>query len=305
MYYSGKLYIVKQEGVMTVKIIADSACDLPKELTDEYAIDIIPLIVYIGDEEFKDGVALENTKRMYDHMKNGGTVKTAQVPYEEYKERFEKYIDTDTVCIYIGFSSELSGTFQTSCIVANEIKEEHPDFDITCIDSLSASIGVGLIVLKAAKMAKEGKSKEEIIEMIHFYIEHVEHIFTVDALEYLYRGGRVSKASAIIGDMLNIKPILDVEEGKLIPIEKIRGRKKSINRMIEITGERGDRLSEQVVAINHADDLEIALYMKEKLHEKYGINEFVIREVGAVIGSHSGPGTASIFFLNKLDDQVI
>lgn len=285
---------------MSVKIIADSACDLPKELIEEYSIHVIPLLVYIGNEEFRDGEVLD-TKAMYDHMKNGGTVKTAQVPYMEFDKIFRKYNDEGGEYIYISFSSGLSGTVQTAKIVENEIKEENPDFGLDVIDSLSASIGYGLTVLKAAKMAKEGKSKEEITKMVNFYIEHVEHIFTVDALEYLYRGGRVSKTKAVVADVLNIKPILNVEDGKLIPMESVRGRKKSINRLIDIVGERGDQLDKQVVAINHAADLDTALMVKEKLAEKYGIKEFIIREVGAVIGSHSGPGTLAIFFLNKLD----
>lgn len=290
---------------MTVQIIADSACDLPKELIEEFKIDVFPLIVTIGEEDHADGDTPQISKRMYDHMKNGGTVKTAQATYETIHQAFSKYADSGKPCIYIGFSSQLSGLQQTARLVTETLKDDHPEFDLTCIDSLSASIGYGLIVYKAARMAQEGKSKNQILKMIHFYIDHIEHIFTVDALEYLHRGGRVSKASAVIGDMLSIKPILDVEEGKLIPIEKVRGRKKSLNRMVQIAGERGDQLDQQIVGINHAADPDTALYLKKKLEEKYGVKEFVIREVGAVIGSHSGPGTASIFFLNKLDLDVL
>lgn len=288
---------------MAVQIIADSACDLPKSLTDELNIEVFPLMVYINGEEYEDGDTPTISKMMYEHMRNGGTVKTAQAPYERIYETFLKYTKQDEPCIYIGFSSELSGTFQTACLVANDLKEDYPNFDITCIDSLGASIGYGLTVHKAAKAAVEGKSKEEILKTIAFYKEHVEHIFTVDALEYLYRGGRVSKASAVVGDILKIKPILDVEKGKLIPLEKTRGRKKALKRMVEITGERGEQLEKQIVAINHAADLDTAMYLKEKLEEAYGIKEFIIREVGAVIGSHSGPGTTSIFFLNKYYEE--
>lgn len=287
---------------MAIQIIADSACDLPVELVQALNIHIVPLMVLIGDEEFEDGIDI--SEKMYDHMKNGGSVSTTQVPYEAYHTVFSKYAKEEKTCIHIGFSSGLSGSFQTSNIVANELREAYPDFDITCIDSLSASIGNGLIVHKAALMVKDGKTKEEIIDAVKFYIDHVEHIFTVDTLEYLHRGGRVSKASKIVGDLLNIKPILDVQEGKLIPIEKIRGRKKSIRRMIDIVQERGDQLDKQVVAINHAVDLETAMKAKEMLEERFGIKEFIIREVGAVIGSHSGPGTFSIFFLNKYDSNI-
>jgi DegV family protein with EDD domain len=288
---------------MDIQIIADSACDLPKEIIEQYQIDVFPLIVTIGDQDHEDGDTPQISKMMYEHMRNGGTVKTAQAPYETLHQVFSKYVDSQKTCIYIGFSSELSGLHQTARMVANSLKEDHPDFDLTCIDSLGASIGYGLTVYQAARMAKEGKTKEEIIRATQFSIEHMEHIFTVDALEYLHRGGRVSKASAVIGDMLSIKPILDVESGKLIPIEKIRGRKKSLKRMVAIAGERGDRLDQQVVAINHAADPDTAMFLKRQMEEKYGVKEFVIREVGAVIGSHSGPGTASLFFLNQLDES--
>ena len=284
---------------MNVKIITDSACDLPNELIQEYDIDVFPLLVYMNDQEFKDGIDVQPVE-LFKYMKEGGVAKTAQVTYEQFTKKFRTYADNGSSCIYIAFSSELSGTYQTAKIVENELKEEIPDFDLDVIDSKCASLGFGLVVLEAAKMAKQGASKQQILEKIKFNAQHMEHIFTVDNLEYLYRGGRVSKTAAIVGNVLNIKPILDVEDGKLIPIDKVRGRKKSINRMIDIVAERHDKIEQQIVGINHADDLETALSVKSMIEERFGVKEFVIRDVGAAIGAHSGPGTLSIFFLNQL-----
>ncbi|GKX28039.1 hypothetical protein SH1V18_05190 [Vallitalea longa] len=286
---------------MNVKIITDSACDLPDDIISKFDIDVFPLMVYMNDKEYRDNVDVKPAE-LFKYMRAGGVAKTAQATYESIHSMFKKYATSNEPCIYIAFSSELSGTFQTAKIVEQDIKEEYPDFDLTVIDSKAASLGFGLIVYLTALQAKKGVQKEELIEKVYYYKEHMEHIFTVDDLEYLYRGGRVSKTAAVLGTVLNIKPILDVEDGKLIPIEKVRGRKKSISRMIEITEKRGDRLGEQIVAINHADDIETALTIKDKLQEKFGIKEFVIRDVGCAIGAHSGPGTLSIFFLNKLDD---
>jgi len=283
---------------MGVKIITDSASDLPIDIIEKYNIEVIPLLVHMQDKEYRDTVDIK-PKEVYDYMRNGGTVKTAQIPYGVFNDKFREYASTGEQYIYIAFSSGLSGTYQTAKLVEKEIKEEYPDFDFDVIDTKCASLGEGLVVLKAVMMASEGCSKEEILKTVDFYKNHMEHIFTVEDLDYLCRGGRVSKTAAIMGNVLNIKPILDVEDGKLIPIEKIRGRKKSIKRMIEIVEERAPNLSQQVVGINHGDDIELAMFIKQKL-EELGVKEFVISEVGASIGAHSGPGTLSIYFLNKL-----
>ncbi len=176
--------------------------------------------------------------------------------------------------------------------------------DIDIVDSRSASVGFGLLVHKAGKMAKEGRSKEEILNMLDFYVKHIEHIFTVDNIEYLFRGGgRVSRTQAFVGGLLNIKPILDIpEDGTLQPREKVRGRSKVMKRMIEIMGERGGEadLKNQTIGINHGgDDIEGAMKLKEMIEERYGCTDFVINIIGCAIGAHSGPGTLSVFFLNE------
>lgn len=283
---------------MNVKIITDSACDLPDHITQEYNIDVIPLIVFKNEKEYLDGVNIR-PKELYDYMREGGVAKTAQATYESIEQLFSDYAKSGTPVIYIAFSSELSGTYQTATLVASDIKEEYPDSDITVIDSKAASLGFGLIVYQIAKLAKEGVDKEALVEKTLFLKEHMKAIFTVENLEYLYRGGRLSKTAAIVGSVLNIKPILHVAEGKLIPIDKVRGRKKSLNRMIEMIGEQSDdSLKNQLVAISHGDDLKTAEWAKEKIAETYGVKDFIIRDIGCAIGAHSGPGTLALFFVD-------
>lgn len=283
---------------MTVKIIADSGCDLPQEIIEKLEIDILPLSVIINDKEYADGIEIEPVK-LYELMKKGEAPKTAQVSPGTFKERFTKYAKEKREVLYIGFSSELSGTFNSSYLMKEEVKEEYPDFKIEAYDTLAASLGCGLIVYKAGVLAKDGASMEEILEEVDFYSKHMEHIFTVDDLEYLHRGGRVSKTQAFVGGLLSIKPILDIKEGKLIPIEKVRGANKVIKRMIDIMNKRGVNLENQTVAISHGDDLVRAMQLKEMMEEKFGIKNFIINMVGCSIGAHSGPGTLAIFFLNE------
>ncbi|MBS4539083.1 DegV family protein [Clostridium sp. D2Q-11] len=285
---------------MRVKIITDSACDLPKEIIKKYDIEVMPLMVILNEKEYEDGVDIE-AENLYKRMREGAAPKTAQASPGKIKEVFTKYAKENRECVYVGFSSELSGTFNTSVIMKEEVLEEYPDFKIEVFDSKAASMGFGLIVHKAGQLAEEGKSIEEILEAVDFYSKHMEHIFTVDSLEYLYRGGRVSKTKAFVGGLLNIKPILDVEDGKLIPIEKVRGRNKVVKRMIEIMKERGKDLENQVVGISHGDDIEVAMQAKELMETNFGVKNFIVSMIGSSVGSHSGPGTLAIFFLNKTE----
>ncbi|WP_202710277.1 DegV family protein [Sporosalibacterium faouarense] len=283
---------------MSVKIITDSGCDLPKNILEQYDIELLSLGVHLEDKNYLDGVDLE-PKKLYDKMREGKVATTSQVSPQTFMEVFTKHAKNNQSCIYIAFSSQLSGTYETSEMIFQQVKEEYPDFDLDIIDTKCASLGDGLVVYKAAQMAKEGKSKEEILESINFYKEHVEHVFTVDDLEYLFRGGRVSKTAAFLGTLLNIKPLLDVEDGKLIPREKVRGRKKVLKRLVKIMGERGVNLKNQLIAISHGDDEKGALQLRDMIQEEYGCEDFLINMIGCAIGAHSGPGTISLFFLNK------
>lgn len=285
---------------MAVKILSDSACDLPESLIKEYNIEILPIVVIKDDKEYLDNITIK-PEEVYEGMRNGDIYKTAQIPPHLFNEKFLEYANNGDNVIYIAFSSGLSGTYQTSLFVKESILEQYPEFDLDIIDSKAATSGFGLMVLKAAQMAKEGKTKEDIIHMLEFYTAHMEHIFTVDDIEYLFRGGRVSRTQAFVGGLLNIKPVLNVEEGKLVPLEKIRGKNKVLKTMINIMEERskdGD-LRNQTIGISHGDDIESALKLKDMIAESYGTTNFIINTIGAAIGAHAGPGTLAITFLNE------
>lgn len=285
---------------MTVKILSDSGCDLSEEILKEYNIEILPIVLIKEDKEYLDKVDIE-PKAVYENMRRGQVYKTAQIGPSVFNEKFEEYAKNGDNVIYIAFSSGLSGTYQTSMISRCSIVEKYPDLNLEIFDSKAATSGFGTMVYKAAIMAREGKTKKEILDMLEFYRDHMEHIFTVDNIEYLFRGGRVTRTQAFVGGLLNIKPVLNVEDGKLVPLEKIRGKNKVLKTMLNIMKERsieGD-LKNQIIGISHGDDLESALKLKEMIIKEYGTKDFLINIIGGAIGAHSGPGTLAITFLNE------
>lgn len=282
---------------MNVHIIADSACDLPLEYFEDNSISFLPLSVDMNGEQLQDQKDIK-PKQLYDAMREGVVVKTSQASPLLLKEVFTKLAKSGTPSLYVAFSSELSGTYSTAMMVRNEVIEEYPSFELVIIDSKCASLGHGLAVKYATDLAQSGRSLHEIETAVKSYCQKMEHIFTVDNLEYLARGGRISKASAFVGGLLNIKPLLHVENGKLIPLEKIRGRKKVFRRIIELMKERGGNLQNQTIAISHGDDEEAAKQMEAMIKEAFSPKDIYINYVGAVVGAHAGPGTLAIFFLN-------
>ncbi|PGQ06353.1 fatty acid-binding protein DegV [Bacillus thuringiensis] len=286
---------------MGVKIITDSAADLPVELLQAYDIDLIPLRVYDEVEtEYLDGVTLESVT-LLQKMREGAVYKASLPSLETFQEKFVSYAKEGNPCIYLAFSSELSGTYQSSVVIKEEVKETYADLDLEIIDTKCASLGQGLVVLEAAKMAKNGASKEDILNRVAFLMNHMEHIFTVADLQYLVRGGRLSKVAGFIGGLLNIKPILNVEEGKLVPLEKVRGKKKVLSRIVDIMEERGKDLKGQTIGMTHGDDLETAEALKALITERFGCEVFIVNTIGAAIGAHTGPGVITLFFLNEVE----
>jgi DegV family protein with EDD domain len=280
-----------------IQIITDTGSDLPKQLLDEYNISMIPLVVQINNEEYLDRSNIE-PKQLYTYMKDGAVPKTAQVPPVLIKETLISYAKNGQPAIYITLSSGISGTYQTAVLMKNEVLEEYPDAQIEVFDSQAASLGYGLMVYEAAKEAKEGKALNEIMNTLQHYQKHLESIFTVDDLEYLLRGGRVSKTAALMGTLLKIKPVLHMEDGKLFPLEKLRGKKKVLGRMVELMKERAESLDDITIGISHADDTETAQALKELIIEETGNRNILITMIGCAIGAHAGPGTIALFFLN-------
>lgn len=284
---------------MTYAIITDSSSDLPIEIRREFNLRVLSLTVVTADgTEIKDCDI--QPKEIFDRMRAGEIFKTSQVSAGEFYDVFEEYAKEGTPLIYLAFSSGLSGTYNSACTARDQILEKYPDFDISIVDTKCASTGMGLVVYKALCMQRDGASKDDVIAAAEQNSYNLEHIFTVDDLKYLHRGGRVSKTAAIIGGVLGIKPILHVDdEGKLIPIEKVRGRKTSIKRLAEIAGIRGYDLDKQIIGICHGDCIDDAEELKRHMSEMYGCSDFIISYTGSTIGCHSGPGTLALFFLSK------
>jgi len=258
-------------------------------------VEIVPLTVQFNDTVYKDQIEIE-PKTVYTAMRTGQVIKTSQVSLQTFLEIFKRSAQKDETLIYIAFSSGLSGTYATAKMAEQEVKEQYPNASIHILDTKCASLGYGLVVLKAAELAEDGADPEHIIKHCTADAQRMEHIFTVDELEYLYRGGRVSKTAAFFGTMLKIKPLLDMEDGRLVPREKIRGSKRVLGRMIEVMEERADNLADQTIAISHGDDLERAEQLAAMILEKHPVKKIIIEMVGAVIGAHSGPGTLALFF---------
>jgi DegV family protein with EDD domain len=284
---------------MQVKILADSACDLPLDFYTEHNVTLLPLKVQVNGNEYEDVKTIQ-PQMVYDAIRNGSVPKTSQTSPLLFEEVFTNMAKNNEDGIYIAFSSALSGTYQTAVMILDQVKENYPDFQLTIVDTKCASLGQGLIVKEAARLAANNATKEEILKDVLFRVEHLEHLFTVEDLEYLAKGGRVSKASAFLGGLLNIKPLLNVEDGKLVPLEKIRGKKKLLHRVIEVMKERGSGLNEQVIGISHADNEETALEMRRMIEEEFHPKDVYIAAIGSAIGAHTGPGTIAIFFLNQL-----
>jgi len=283
---------------MALHIVTDSSADLPKNIIEEFNLDVLPLSVTIDDEDYLDGVTI-TSKDLMDKMRAGAITKTSQVKYTAFTNLFEKYVEKGDSVIYLGLASALSGTFNAANLAREGLLEAYPNLDITMFDTKCVSMGLGLLVYKALVMQRDNATKEEIISMAKQNAENMEHIFTVDDLEYLFRGGRISRAAALVGGLLGIKPVLEVtHDGTLAPLEKARGRKNSIKRMAEIAGERGKNLDEQIIGISHGDDMEAVEFLIECLKDSYGCKEFIVNNIGSVVGAHAGPGTLAIFFLS-------
>ena len=283
---------------MALRIITDCGTDLPRETIEKYNLDVIPMAIYIDDKEYVDALDLEPTM-IFKKMRSGSKTRTSQIMQERLMQVLEKYVAAGDEVIYLCFSSGISGSFNAGNLVKADILKDYPDFEFTIIDTKCASLGFGMVVRIALEMQEKGASKEEIIEAALFHSEHMEHIFTVDDLEYLYRGGRVSRTSAFVGGLLGIKPILDVsDEGKLVPQVKIKGRQNALKKVAEMVVARGFQLENQIVSISHGDDIEAVETVKNHLNEMSGCEKFFVSYIGSTIGAHSGPGTIAVFVLD-------
>jgi DegV family protein with EDD domain len=278
-----------------MRIFTDTACDLPKSYYDEGKVTAFPLSVELDGEVYKDVFEMDGST-LYEAIKNGAQPKTSQVSPDTFMTTFEELVKSGEEGIYIAFTSELSGTYSTAKMIRDQVLETYPELKLTIIDTKCASLGQGLVVLEAVRLKEEGKTLEELAEAITAYAASMNHLFTVDDLNFLARGGRVSKTSAFLGGMLNIKPVLHVEEGRLVPLEKIRGQKKAIKYMVDYVAEKGGDFSTKQIGICHSNDPELAATVQAALQERLNPASFYTVVIGSVIGSHVGLGTVGIFF---------
>jgi DegV family protein with EDD domain len=278
-----------------IKILADTACDLDIEYAQKYGIEIVPIYVTIEGTTYRDRYDIAPPE-FYEMIAKPDIVPvTAQVPPALLMKKFKELVDEDYEVIAIMFSSGLSGTYQSACIAAESVNPEK----VHVIDSKAASMGYGLIVLEAAKMANSGATVEEITERVIYMRDRMEHIFAVGSLEMLKRGGRISTTQAAVGSLLGVKPILQFSDGCIIPYEKARGGKQTIKKMVETMEERGYNIEDQIIGFDHARNTKFMRELEEAVKEKFNIKQIEEAEIGAAIGSHAGPGTISVFFLRK------
>ena len=285
------------------KIITDSTADLPLSYIKENDLGLLYLQCIIDGKTYGEDNAEElNLEDFYQMMRDGKMPTTSQVNPEQAKDMFERYAKTEKEILCISFSSGLSGTYNSMNIAAEEVMEAYPDCNIRVIDSLCASLGEGLFVYQAVELRKAGKTMEETAKWLEEHIQNVVQVFTADDLFHLYRGGRVSKTSAILGTVAAIKPVMHVDEdGKLIPIEKVRGRKKSLKALVDYMEEKQGEFLQMnqkgVVCISHSDALEEAEWIRDEIKSRFGIENYIINMIGPVIGSHTGTGTIALFFM--------
>ncbi len=288
---------------MAFCIITDSASDVPENVIKEYDLHVIPTPVTIEGKDYFDGETIF-PDQFYEIQASGKEIKTYHINQYMFEEHFLPFAERGDEVLYMCFSTGIAGTFNAATLAYEEILEKYPDFKLTIIDTKCASVGYGLIVYKLLCMQKNGAPKELIIEAAHFFCEHMEHAVTVMELDYLFKGGRLSRTSFLAGTVLDIKPVIIVDEnGSLKAVEKIRGWKKAQKRILDIVGEKGANLENQVVGVCYGMDKEAYDYIKEQLAERYHVKGLLEARVGCAIGAHTGPGILGIVFLNETNEK--
>ena len=281
-------------------IFTDSGCDISEQTLNGLGVKYLCLtFMFDGSEETYGNYDL-NSKEFYDYMRQGKVARTSAINSQTFKDSFEAELKAGNDIVYLGFSSGLSTTFNSARMAAEELKESYPERKIYTIDTLSASAGQGLLVYFAAEKKKAGATIDELNDYLIEISPKMCHWFTVDDLVYLKRGGRVSPAVALIGTALGIKPVLHVDdEGHLISVSKVRGRKNALKALVDKYGELSENPGGDTVFLCNADCAEDVECVKEMLNERYGAKVEYVADIGPVIGAHAGPGTIAIFFLGK------
>lgn len=284
---------------MGYKIITDSTTDLTQKMIEELELTVVSLRFTIDGKTYRDKADQSEmpTRTFYAKLRDGKMSTTSQINADEFASVFEPVLAGGEDVLYIAFSSGLSGTCQSACIARDELKEKYPERKIYVFDSLCASMGEGLLVYQAAMMKRAGTDIDSLYKWLEENALKLCHWFTVGDLNHLKRGGRVSTTAALVGTMLGIKPVLHVDdEGHLIPVSKVRGRRQSLDALVQKMEETAIHPGEQTIFISHGDCIEDAEYVADQVRAKFGVKNVQINFVGPVIGAHSGPGTVALFF---------
>ena len=282
------------------KIISDSSCDFTDAQYQELDVAYAPLTVTYSGESHSNFSDVAAVKAFYDEMRNGVTATTSAVNPEGWAAVMEPALREGKDLLVMAFTSGLSTTYQSAVIAADELKEKYPDRKINVVDTLCAALGQGLLVWYACKKRDEGMSLEELTAWVEENKLHLCHWVTVDDLSHLKRGGRIRATTALVGTMLNIKPIIHVDdEGKLVNVAKVRGRKSAIEYLAGKLGELGEGYDNETAFVVHGDSPEDAQTLADIVKEKYGVKKVYVGYLGPVIGAHTGPGVLAVFFMGK------
>ena len=282
-------------------IVTDSSCDLPAPLLEKMGIRVVPLAVNLDGKtyfNYPDGRAI-GFEQYYAQLRSGKQATTSAVNMSLFRTVMEAELIAGHDVLYLGFSSGLSGTFNAGAMAARELQEEYPEFELIAVDTLCACMGQGLLVYLAALEKAGGKSMHEVRDFVEAQKLHICHWYTVDDLQHLKRGGRIGGTTARLGTMLNIKPVMNMDnEGKLAAVSKARGRAAALRALVDKMGEQAIEPEKQTVFIAHADCYDDAHKVAEMIHERFG-SKSLINYIGPVIGAHAGPGTVALFFVGK------
>ena len=278
-------------------IITDSSADLTAEMSAKLGLSIVQLEVLVEGEKTRANNDVD-IKEIYAQLRTKKSASTSAVNIDAFLELFEGLLKQDVDLLYLGFSSGLSSTFSSGAVAMQELAEKYPDRKLYAVDTLCASMGQGLLVYYAAKMKETGADIEAVRDWVEANKLHLSHWFTVDDLFFLKRGGRVSAATAVVGSLLSIKPVMHVDNaGKLINVAKVRGRKAAVDALFDKMKDTMLQDKNDVAFISHGDCIEDAEYLANRIRTELGVADVKINYVGPVIGAHSGPGTLALFFL--------
>ena len=281
-------------------ISTDSTADLPTKYLEENNIVVHPLYYIVDRKEYIPGVDDMPVKDFYQALRDGKMPTTSASNPINIISRFQKEINEEHDILHLSFSSGLSSSYNNAQMCAEKIMEEEPESKIIVVDTLSGTVGQGILLMHAVDMKKQGKTIEEIAKWLNDNKKHVIHEFTVSDLNHLYRGGRLSKASAVLGTMLNIQPILPMDDkGGLAAIGKVRGRKKALHTLVDNIEKKSDVTNLKQVFISHGDCIEDAEYVAEKIKQKYGVDDFLISDICPTIGAHTAQGAVVVAYLGN------